>query len=398
MATSIWFWVGFNALVLLILALDLGVFHRKAHTVSLREAAGWSAVWVAVALLFNGVIWWYAGRQPALEFLTGYLVEKSLAVDNIFVIALIFSYFAVPEKYQHRVLFWGILGALVMRGGFIAAGSYALERWHWVIYLFGGILLLTGIKLAIRKDEGFDPAENPVLKLVRRIIPVSDAYDGQRFFTRQNGRRMATPLLLALVMVEVTDLVFAVDSIPAIFAVTRDPFLVYTSNVMAILGLRSMYFLLAGVVHKFVYLKVGLALVLVFVGAKMMLADVYKMPVLVSLAVIATLIGGSIAASLLHARRDGDDDAGTGSGGGSASGGGVSDAVDDAASPRGEAIPGGLAASDRAKADDTPVDGAVQDRAMPGHRPGERLRRTAAKLRESLPDPPRRPVLRLRGY
>jgi len=323
-ATSIWFWVGFNGFVLLLLALDLGVFHRKAHRVSLREAAGWSAVWVCVALLFNAAIWAFAGRQPALEFLTGYLVEKSLAVDNIFVIALIFSYFAVPEKYQHRVLFWGILGALVMRGGFIAAGAYALERWHWVIYLFGGILLLTGIKLAVRRDEGFDPAHNPVLRLVRRIVPVSAAYDGQRFFTRENGRRMATPLLLALVMVEVTDLVFAVDSIPAIFAVTRDPFLVYTSNVMAILGLRSMYFLLAGVVHRFVYLKAGLALVLVFVGAKMMLADVFHVPVLVSLAVIATLIGGSIAMSLLHAKDE--DDAGTGPGGGAGGDGITADA------------------------------------------------------------------------
>lgn len=365
MATSIWFWVGFNAFVLLMLALDLGVFHRKAHEVRLREAAMWSAVWVTVALLFNGVIWMFAGRQPALEFLTGYLVEKSLAVDNIFVIALIFSYFAVPQKYQHRVLFWGILGALVMRGGFIAAGAYALERWHWVIYLFGGILLLTGIKLAVRKDEGFDPAHNPVLKLVRRVMPVSAGYDGQRFFTRENGRRMATPLLLALVMVEVTDLVFAVDSIPAIFAVTRDPFLVYTSNVMAILGLRSMYFLLAGVVHRFVYLKVGLALVLVFVGAKMMLADVLHVPVLASLAVIATLIGGSIAMSLYHARNDGDD-AGTGSGGSGGTGGRPAEI---------EAVDGGARAAN--DAGDTPR--AANGRTKPGNGLG-------------------RPVLRLRGY
>ena len=320
MATSIWFWVGFNGFVLLMLALDLGVFHRKAHEVRIREAAIWSAVWVAVALLFTAGIWWFAGRQAGLEFLTGYLVEKSLAIDNIFVIALIFSYFAVPAAYQHRVLFWGILGALVMRGAFIAAGAYALERWHWVIYLFGGILLVTGIKLAIRKDEGFDPSSNPLLKLVRRWIPISDAYDGQRFFTRVNGRRLATPLMLALVMVEVTDLIFAIDSIPAIFAVTRDPFLVYTSNVMAILGLRSMYFLLAGIVHRFVYLKVGLALVLVFVGAKMMLVDVFKVPTVVSLGVIATLIGGSVAASLWAAPKDegkgGDDDDSAAAGGG----------------------------------------------------------------------------------
>jgi len=376
LATSIWFWVGFNAFVLLMLALDLGVFHRKAHRVTVGEAARWSAIWVGVSLLFNAAIWMFAGRQPALEFLTGYLVEKSLAVDNIFVIALIFSYFAVPEKYQHRVLFWGILGALVMRGAFIGAGAYALERWHWVIYVFGGILLLTGIKLAIRKDEGFDPEHNPVLKLVRRVMPVTADYDGQRFFSRENGRRMATPLLLALVMVEVTDLVFAVDSIPAIFAVTKDPFLVYTSNVMAILGLRSMYFLLAGVVHRFVYLKTGLAMVLVFVGAKMMLADVFHVPVLASLAVIATLIGGSIAASLLRANKDEDDDAGSGSGGGP---GGVARA-EQTAGPAAEgrapagAANAGRAAAVRPSAPERPVPPALPKNLSPPHRPTLRLR------------------------
>jgi len=303
-ATSIWFWVGFNALVLVILALDLGVFHRRAHEVKLKEAAAWSAVWVTVALLFNLLIYWWAGPQAGLEFLTGYLVEKSLAVDNIFVIAMIFSYFAVPSIYQHRVLFWGILGALVMRGAFIAGGAYALERWHWVIYVFGGILLLTGIKMAVRKDDGgFDPERNPVVKIARRILPLTDRYDGQRFWTVENGKRVATPLFLVLLLVEVTDLVFAVDSIPAIFAITKDPFLVYTSNVFAILGLRSMYFLLAGIVHKFVYLKYGLSLVLVFVGAKMLLLDVVKVPTAVSLGVITLLIGGSIAASLRADRR-----------------------------------------------------------------------------------------------
>ncbi len=300
MTESIWPWVAFNAMVLVILALDLGVFHRKAHEVSLKEAAGWSAVWVTVALLFNAGVWWFAGKQAGLEFLTGYLVEKSLAVDNIFVIAMIFSYFAVPAMYQHRVLFWGILGALVMRGAFIGMGAYALERWHWVIYLFGGILLATGIKMAIRKDEQVDPENNVVVKLARRFLPISDRYDGQRFWTVENGRRVATPLFLVLLLVEFTDLVFAIDSIPAIFAITKDPFIVYTSNVMAILGLRSMYFLLAGIVPKFVYLKYGLSMVLVFVGAKMMLLDVFKVPTLVSLGVIATLIGGSIALSLLR--------------------------------------------------------------------------------------------------
>lgn len=300
MADTIWLWVGFNAAVLAMLALDLGVFHRKAHVVSLREAAAWSAVWVTLALAFNAGIWYFAGPQKGLEFLTGYLVEKSLAVDNIFVIALIFSYFAVPAAYQHRVLFWGILGALLMRGAFIAAGAYMLKEWHWVIYVFGGILLLTGVKMALRKDGAIDPEHNPVVRLARRWLPLTHRYDGQKFWTRENGRRVATPLFLVLLLVEFTDLVFAIDSIPAIFAITDDPFIVYTSNVMAILGLRSMYFLLAGIVHRFVYLKFGLALVLVFVGAKMMLVDVFKVPTAVSLAVIATVIGGSIAASLLR--------------------------------------------------------------------------------------------------
>ena len=305
MADTIWLWVGFNALVLVMLALDLGVFHRKAHVVTLREASAWTAVWVSLALLFNAGIWYFAGPQKGLEFLTGYLVEKSLAVDNIFVIALIFSYFAVPAAYQHRVLFWGILGALVMRGAFIAAGAYMLQQWHWIIYVFGGILLITGVKMALRKDEAIDPEHNPVVRLARRWLPLTPRYDGQKFWTIENGRRVATPLFLVLLLVEFTDLVFAIDSIPAIFAITSDPFIVYTSNVMAILGLRSMYFLLAGVVHKFVYLKFGLSLVLVFVGAKMMLIDVFKVPTTVSLAVIATVIGGSIALSLLRPPRDG---------------------------------------------------------------------------------------------
>ncbi|HEX6909227.1 MAG TPA: TerC/Alx family metal homeostasis membrane protein, partial [Longimicrobium sp.] len=222
-----------------------------------------------------------------------------------FVIALIFSYFAVPAAYQHRVLFWGILGALVMRGAFIAAGSYLLQQWHWVIYVFGGILLLTGVKMALRKDEAIDPEHNPVVRLARRWLPLTPRYDGQKFWTTENGRRVATPLFLVLLLVEFTDLVFAIDSIPAIFAITDDAFIVYTSNVMAILGLRSMYFLLAGIVHKFVYLKFGLSLVLVFVGAKMMLVDVFKVPTAVSLGVIATVIGGSIALSLLRPPKEG---------------------------------------------------------------------------------------------
>ena len=298
MEITIWFWLAFNAFVLVMLALDLGVFHRKAHEVSFREAATWSVVWVTLALAFNAAIWWFWGADRGLQFLTGYLIEKSLSVDNIFVFVMLFTFFGVPTQYQHRVLFWGILGALVMRGGFIAAGAYMLQQFHWVIYLFGGILVLTGIKMA-RRVEAYDPTKNPVLKLARRVLPLTPRYHGQRFWVKDAGRWVATPLFLVLLLVEVTDLVFAIDSIPAIFAVTQEPFLVYTANVFAILGLRSMYFLLAGVVHRFVYLKYGLAAVLVFVGAKMILVDVYKLPVTVSLAVVGILIGASIAASLL---------------------------------------------------------------------------------------------------
>jgi tellurite resistance protein TerC len=302
MEITIWFWLGFNAFILLMLALDLGVLHRNAHVVSFREAAIWSGVWVTLALLFNLALYLAWGAEPALAFLTGYLIEKSLSVDNIFVFVMVFTFFAVPAQYQHRVLFWGILGALVMRGAFIAAGAYMLQQFHWVIYLFGGILVLTGIKMA-RRVEAYDPSRNPLLKLARRVLPLTDAYHGDRFWVREAGRWVATPLFLVLLLVEVTDLVFAIDSIPAIFAVTQEPFLVYTANVFAILGLRSMYFLLAGVVHRFVYLKYGLAAVLVFVGAKMMLVDVYKIPVGVSLSVVATVIGASIALSLLRPPR-----------------------------------------------------------------------------------------------
>jgi tellurite resistance protein TerC len=297
---SIWLWIGFNLFVLAMLALDLGVFHRHAHVVSLREAATWSAVWVALALLFNLGVWHWAGAEKATEFLTGYLIEKSLSIDNIFVFALVFSYFAVPALYQHRVLFWGILGALAMRAAFIAAGSALIAEFHWILYVFGAFLVATGVKMAIAPAHGLEPARNPVLRLVRRWIPVTDEYDGQRFFTRRAGVLTATPLFLVLVLVETTDLIFAVDSIPAIFAITTDPFIVYTSNVFAILGLRSLYFLLAGVMHRFRYLKLGLAAVLVFVGAKMLLAELWKVPAAVSLAVIASLLAVAIGASLLR--------------------------------------------------------------------------------------------------
>jgi len=316
----IWLWVGFNLFVLAMLALDLGVFHRNAHVVSVKEAATWSVVWIALALSFNALIYFfwpvmapsstYTAGEAGLAFLTGYLIEKALSVDNIFVFVLIFSYFAVPPKYQHRVLFWGIIGALLMRGAMIFAGAALIKQFHWIIWIFGAFLIFTGIRMATAKDEKLEPEKNPVIRLFKRFMPVSDQYDGQKFFTIRNGVRMATPLFLVLLMVETTDLIFAVDSIPAIFAVTQDPFLVYTSNVFAILGLRSLYFVLAGVVHKFHYLKLGLSVVLAFVGVKMLLPDMsamllgtsYKIPTGISLAVVATIIGVAVAASLMRAR------------------------------------------------------------------------------------------------
>lgn len=296
-------WVGwtlFNAFVLLMLALDLGVFHRKAHAIRPREALIWTSVWVALALLFNLLVYYRAGQQVALEFLTGYVLEKSLSVDNIFVIVMIFSFFRVPAAYQHRVLFWGVLGALVLRGIFIALGAYVLHRWEWVMYIFGALLVVTGLKMVVRQEDVADLTDNAILKFVRRIVPITPAYHGQRFFVREGGRILGTPLLLVIVLVELSDLMFAIDSIPAIFAITDDTFVVYTSNIFAILGLRSMFFLLAAVVERFVYLKYGLAVVLTFIGVKMLLHDVYKVPVLASLAVITLLIGGSIAISLLY--------------------------------------------------------------------------------------------------
>ncbi|MCH8195818.1 MAG: TerC family protein [Chloroflexi bacterium] len=300
---SIWLWVGFTLFILLMLALDLGVFHRRAHVVGLREAAVWSAVWITMALLFNAGVYLWIGSEEGLAFLTGYVIEKSLSVDNVFVWLVIFSYFAVPAQYQHRVLFWGILGAMVLRGIFIAAGVTLLNQFEWVIYIFGAFLLYTGFKLAFRKDEQVQPERNPVLRLARRFIPVTSDYHGQRFFIRQHGRWIATPLLMVLVVIEATDVVFAADSIPAILAVTRDPFIVWTSNVFAILGLRALFFLVAGILRYFRYLNVGLALVLCFVGAKMLISDVYHVPTSVSLGTIAGILGTTMLASYLVTRR-----------------------------------------------------------------------------------------------
>jgi tellurite resistance protein TerC len=292
-------WIGFNVFVLGMLALDLGVFHRNAHKVSLREALGWSVVWISLALIFNAGIYYFWGTEKALEFLAGYLIEKSLSVDNIFVFLMIFSYFAVPAIYQHRVLFWGILGALVMRAIFIAMGAALLSTFHWMIYLFGAFLIVTGIKMLLLGDQKLEPERNPAVRLLRRSMNVTDEYHGQRFFVRMNGRVWATPLLLVLVVVETTDVIFAVDSIPAIFAITQDPFIVYTSNVFAILGLRALYFLLAGVMEMFRYLKLGLSFVLCFVGAKMLLVDFYKIPSDLSLGAVAGILAISVLASVL---------------------------------------------------------------------------------------------------
>ena len=299
---QLWVWVAFNLFVMAMLAVDLFVFHRVAHEVSLKEAAIWSGVWVTLAVLFGLGVYLIMGRGPGLEYFTGYVIEKALSVDNIFVFVLIFSYFRVPPRYQHRVLFWGILGALAMRGAMIAAGAYLIHQFHWVIYLFGAFLVFTGIRMATQTEHQIEPEANPVIRLVRRLIPVSSIYHGQKFFVREavgeGTRLVATPLFVVLVLVETTDLIFAVDSIPAIFAITQDPFIVYTSNIFAILGLRALYFLLAGVIHRFHYLKLGLSVVLVFVGIKMLVSDLYHVPVGISLGVIGLLLAASVGASL----------------------------------------------------------------------------------------------------
>ncbi len=316
MEVPIWLWAAFNLFVLLMLALDLGVFHRKAHAVSAKEALTWTIVWIGLALIFNAGIFFYwnqilpnssySNTEASLAFLTGYLIEKSLSVDNIFVFILIFSFFAVPAAYQHRVLFWGILGALVMRGALILAGAALLEKFHWLIYLFGAFLIFTGIRMAFHRDEEIHPEKNPAVRFFRKLMPVTEKFEKDKFFTRRGAVWMATPLFLVLLIIESTDLVFAVDSIPAIFAVTRDPFIVYTSNVFAILGLRALYFLLADVMNKFEYLKLGLSAVLTFVGVKMIIADLYKIPVLLSLTVVAGILALAVAASLWKARKQTD--------------------------------------------------------------------------------------------
>jgi tellurite resistance protein TerC len=322
-----WFYLSFVGLVVLLLALDLGVFHRKAHAVGFREAATWSVVWIALSLLFNLLLYNFAlwkfpqdarlmavpGFDPnatawrvSLEFLTGYVIEKSLSVDNIFVFVMVFSYFSIPAKYQHRVLFYGILGALIFRGIFVALGA-ALMQYHWVVIVFGLFLIFTGFKILFAKEKEIDPERNFLIRLLRRVIPVTSTLQGGKFFTLQNGRRLATPLLVALVFLEATDVIFAVDSVPAIFAITNEPLIVFTSNIFAILGLRALFFMLAGAVDKFHLLKYGLGVVLVFVGLKMVwLNQLFngKFPILLSLGIISGVIAASVVLSLLFPRKD----------------------------------------------------------------------------------------------
>jgi tellurite resistance protein TerC len=309
---QIWLWGGFTLFVLGMLAIDLGVVNRKAHVTTPREAGMWVIVWVSLAALFGAGVYHFMGRQAALEFAAGYLVEEALSVDNLFVFLLIFSYFRVPPLYQHRVLFWGILGALIMRGAMIGVGAVLIERFHWIIYVFGAFLVFTGIRMAMQGETEIDPEANPVLKLVRRLLPVTKTYREQKFFVREAPatggavKLYATPLFIVLVLVETTDLVFAVDSIPAIFAVTRDPFIVYTSNVFAILGLRSMYFVISGAIAKFHFLRYGLSAVLAFVGMKMLISNVWHVPIGLSLGIIVTLLGASILASMWFAKAEPD--------------------------------------------------------------------------------------------
>jgi tellurite resistance protein TerC len=300
--TPLWAWGAVTVAILAMLLIDLLVVHKDAHAVTIREAAYSSAVWITIGLLFGLIIWATEGGQHAGEYYTGYLVEKSLSVDNIFVFALLFTYFAVPAALQHRVLFWGVVGALVFRAIFIALGATLLERFHWMIFVFGGFLVITGIRMAMSRDDHVDPGKNPVLRLMRRLVPMSDAYEGQKFTILRNGKRLATPLLAVLVAVETTDIIFAVDSIPAVFAVTKDPFLVFTSNAFAILGLRALYFLLADLMDRFTYLKLGLAVVLVFVGVKMLVSNQWHPPGWLPLVVIAAILGIAVFASLRSTR------------------------------------------------------------------------------------------------
>lgn len=297
-------WISFLAFVILMLALDLGVFHRKAHEIKLREALIWSAVWISLALIFNYGVYVFMGKQKAMEFLTGYVIEKSLSIDNLFVFIMLFAYFKVDAKYQHKVLFWGILGALVMRAIFIFAGVALINKFHWIIYVFGTLLIFTGIKMVFQKEEQINPERNPLVRLFKKFFPFTNEDQDGKFFVKKNGKRFATPLFVVLLIVEFTDLIFAVDSIPAILAITNDTFIIFTSNVFAILGLRALYFALAGITQYFHYLKYGLAAILVFVGVKMTIVDLYKIPIVTSLLVISGILVISVIVSVLFPKKE----------------------------------------------------------------------------------------------
>jgi tellurite resistance protein TerC len=297
-------WAGFLLFVLLMLALDLGVFHRKSHEVKIREALIWSAVWISLALLFNVGVYFFMGKEKAIEFLTGYVIEKSLSVDNLFVFIMVFSYFNVDTKYQHKVLFWGILGALIMRAIFIFAGVALIQQFHWIIYIFGAFLIFTGIKMLVQKDEQMEPEKNPLVRLFKKFFPVTDTIHGDRFFVKINAKTVATPLFIVLLIIEFTDLIFAVDSIPAILAISNDTFIIFTSNVFAILGLRALYFALAGISKLFYYLKYGLSAILVFVGVKMVIAGFFKIPVMYSLLIIVSILTLSVLASVIFPKTE----------------------------------------------------------------------------------------------
>ncbi len=298
MLHQILLWVGFNIFILLLLAIDLGLFHRHLHVIKIKEAMGWSVLWILLALLFNALIYIWRGPVVALSFLTGYLIEKSLSVDNLFVFLMIFSYFKVSRVYQHKVLFWGIVGALVMRAFFIAAGVALIHTFHWVIYVFGAFLVIIAVRIAFEKEKEIHPERNPVLKLFRMIMPVTKQYAEGNFFVRINKKVFATPLFIVLLVIETTDVIFALDSIPAILAITTDPFIVYTSNVFAILGLRALYFALAGMMELFHFLNIGLAIILAFVGVKMLLSRIYEIPVAIALGVVALTLVLTVAASV----------------------------------------------------------------------------------------------------
>ncbi len=299
-------WIGFNVFIILMLALDLGVFQRNPHKIKVKEALIWSAVWVILALIFNVFIYYDMGEQKALEFFTGYLLERSLSVDNIFVFVLLFSYFKVPALYQHKVLFWGVLGALILRAILIGLGSLMVAKFGWIIYIFGGFLLFTGFKMAFQTDKEIEPENNIIIRTFKKLFPVTHEYHDGKFIVKINKKKYATPLLVVLVAVEFADLVFAFDSIPAIFAVTTDPFIIYTSNIFAILGLRTLYFAIASIMHKFHYLKIGLSLILIFIGFKMLIIDLYKIPIVFSLSIIAIILVASIIYSLAKPLKKGE--------------------------------------------------------------------------------------------